>query len=336
MSVVKISYKLSEKARNAEGVAAGKMPNWIQTVEVEFADFTENQRAELLKFWRFDHRGWMEIDLSNPATSKAQPSTLDARLKAKSWLRTETVKFDQIMSTEMVLSTLFAQIDRRAELLKQIAPKVAEAEAEAEALAAEKARLKAEAEAVLEKAASIADDESALRDLLFTQTPQEVREFRFDIAGNWNDRQMVSVFINRYLKRFDEARKEAKEKAEAEEKATWIEEHGSERLKLAARRGHETGRLYVIERAAQQFPDWTVDFQGKAQWSDRTNPPLGELKNAEEAERQTGKNVDLVWLTAPPVEHPRPSDDYWYEPEPFEQRPALVLKWFGKYLVKEI
>ncbi len=120
----------------------------------------------------------------------------------------------------------------------------------------------------------------------------------------------------------------AKAKAHAE-KAAWIEAHGSDHLKLAWQREYDCQRLYVTERAALEFPDFTVDVDDTANWDDRTCPsPEALAEEVALSESHPDTEICTVWLTCPVGG----MDEY----DEFPTREAIVVSGFlGEYdLVK--
>jgi hypothetical protein len=124
-------------------------------------------------------------------------------------------------------------------------------------------------------------------------------------------------------------RKEEERRRLEQEKAEWVEAHGSDYLKRALRLGYDCQRQYVTERAAKEFPDYTVDFDNDARWRSRSCPSPEAL---EEVERliASGYDAQVVWLTAPPYE--LEYDDIFDECEAI-----IIFNYLGKYnLVKAL
>lgn len=108
------------------------------------------------------------------------------------------------------------------------------------------------------------------------------------------------------LKAQDEAAKEAAKEAGEAEKAAWIAAHGSAHLQRASAAGYDCQRKYVTERAALEFPGYTVDFANNAAWRSRSCPSEAAL---DEALRVGG---EVVWLTTPPRPGNADDDDFGY------------------------
>src|SRR5208283_1919059 len=66
---------------------------------------------------------------------------------------------------------------------------------------------------------------------------------------------------------------EAAQEAWDADKATWIEAHGSDRLKKAHATGYPHNRAYVQERAAMELGEgWIVDMKNAYEWDRKTSP----------------------------------------------------------------
>ena len=130
------------------------------------------------------------------------------------------------------------------------------------------------------------------------------------------------------------AREEA-EKAEREqrkkEKVAWAAAHGSDYLKRCVALGYDCQRRYVIERAALEFPDYTVDFDGLARWKDRACPSEEALAEVARLIEQ-GHDAICVWATSPPY---KMDNEDWAD---WDDGEAIVVHgYLGKYdLVKFI
>lgn len=115
---------------------------------------------------------------------------------------------------------------------------------------------------------------------------------------------------------------EAAERAERArrdaEKADWIAAHGSDHLKRAVAAGHDSQRRYVTERAAAEYPGYEVDFDDEAGWKSRSFPSEAAL---DEAEKSGG---EVVWLTTRPAARE-------YDDEDQECEAVVVSNFLGKY-----
>lgn len=119
-----------------------------------------------------------------------------------------------------------------------------------------------------------------------------------------------------------QATEEATRQARVAERATWIAEHGSDFLRRAVEAGYDCQRRYVRERAAVELPLFLVDFDGHAEWSNRSCPSEQALDRAL-ALRAAGLDATVVWLKMDP-DHLL-SDDT-------EPREAIVIEgYLGRY-----
>jgi len=124
-------------------------------------------------------------------------------------------------------------------------------------------------------------------------------------------------------KRADEAELAAAKAAREHERADWIAAHGSPRLRKCLEGGYNCQRLYVLERAALEHPGYTVDFDDKAAWKDRSGPSEAAM---DEARRVDGI---VVWLTAFPVDDGNAEE---YQESWEEATEAVVVRgYLGKY-----
>ena len=90
---------------------------------------------------------------------------------------------------------------------------------------------------------------------------------------------------------------EAAKRAEKErQKAAWIEEHGSSRLKRAFKLGYKCHRMYIIERCAKELPGFIVDFDDDCAWDERKCPSEEALDLVEQL-MEKGYDASVVWLT---------------------------------------
>lgn len=334
MTTFKFVYRLSEEAQQRILIATGKKPNWQQKVSVDMVDLTPDQRQDVLYInpSQYSYR----IDLSDQCLQiiKSRPVLLDNALNWKRWLTCDTaVKYEHVLSMEELVSEISAYAAKLRKMEPLACAKVAEVKTEREAEEARHAEMVTRQNAILEQADAIEDDETALREL-FRSGDSEI----WDYKRNFNDKTLAHRFFVVYLKPFEEARAEAKKAAAEAEQADWIEEYGSERLKLAAKHGHRLDRIYALERAAAEWPDFELDFYDKARWDERGNPSLSELKALEAITAKTDLPAMLVWLETPG--RSQPQDDRYWESDcsDFEPGAALVIRqYLGEHdLIKTI
>lgn len=96
----------------------------------------------------------------------------------------------------------------------------------------------------------------------------------------------------------EERRKKAAAELEAD-RAAWIKQHGSERLKLMLANGYELRQTYESERGEAELPGFTIDAEGgRFDWKERGNPSLDALREERALSRKYGKDrVEIVWVT---------------------------------------
>lgn len=165
----------------------------------------------------------------------------------------------------------------------------------------------------------------------------------------------VVPFLEREQKEAAEkkAEREAEEEAErakrAAEKAAyendrreWILSHGSQYLKDCLELGIKANLEYIVERAAMEFPGYTVDYADSASWGEKVSPSeeaIAELKEL----RAKGYRAEIIWLKSPAEVRKgdyefTDDDDYdGYGNFDFAPREAIVIRgYLGTYdLVKE-
>ena len=129
-----------------------------------------------------------------------------------------------------------------------------------------------------------------------------------------------------------EAEREARQKAEkerlAQEKADWIDAHGSDYLQRAAALGYDCQRQYVTERATQELPGFIVDIDDRAHWKSRACPSEEALELVENL-IEADHSAECVWLTKSPEPAELDEDGY---PVEFEECEAVVVQsYLGKY-----
>lgn len=102
------------------------------------------------------------------------------------------------------------------------------------------------------------------------------------------------------------AREREREQRWQEEMQSWIDQHGSDRLRLAHERGYQVRGLYVRERAEVEFPGYTPDLDDRAEWEERVAPTEEALAletqaiDLAKANGLPGERASIVWLTKPP------------------------------------
>lgn len=151
------------------------------------------------------------------------------------------------------------------------------------------------------------------------------------LAEQLKQRASAQARASEEAKAANEFQAEENRKQRAEDKRVWIEQQGSLRLRKLFGAGYDCQRLYVSERALLEHPDYQLDFDGKADWKERSCPSDDAFA---EAQRVGGR---VVWLTEPVPPDTGDEDEDWVA-EPFRECEAVVIReYLGKYdLVKAL
>ena len=121
-------------------------------------------------------------------------------------------------------------------------------------------------------------------------------------------------------------------------RTSWIGAHGSDRLRIAQERGYKVNRLYAVERAAHEFPQFWIDTSNESVVRERTDPSMKALEIEDMVRKwivdhELDERLDpkIVWLVEPPnelQERLEESGDY------FEQQEAILISsYLGRYSV---
>jgi len=139
----------------------------------------------------------------------------------------------------------------------------------------------------------------------------------------WQELPVRPEIRHKTRKQRAKAEEEAAQEAWEADKATWIEAHGSDRLKKAHSTGYPHNRAYIQERATVELGEgWTVDTKDAYEW-DRKVCPSERALGLEKTLKDKGFKAQVVWVKSDGAER---DDDAF---EPFE---ALVVREFlGRY-----
>lgn len=121
----------------------------------------------------------------------------------------------------------------------------------------------------------------------------------------------------------------AKAKADAE-RAEWIQEHGSEHLKLALKHGYNMQRKYAEERAALEYPEFELDFDDEAEWKGRSSPSMEALilLDALKETLPDGAHSMVVWITK---RHDFDPEECDYPDDQTEEEAVVIRGYLGRY-----
>jgi hypothetical protein len=286
MSTLKVSFETSAEWRNAEFIRTGEQPKRYQEVSFDMAEATPEQRKVII---------WAAPDLTISLNSEAEfsgPPTLEQVLPVI------------VRKAEAEIEQEKKSLDRNVRwATERIASAIENKNVEVQTLARHE----------LQKAASLGID---LREYsrLAAEHERLIPEFKAYKAARDAE----------YQRRKDEleAAEAQKRKAAEAEKLAWAQAHGSEHLRRACAGGYNCQRMYVTERAGQELPGFTVDFDKKSEWTNRACPSLTALDVAEAAIK-AGHDATVVWFTA----GPRGEDEYEFEP----CEGVVIREYLGKY-----
>lgn len=143
----------------------------------------------------------------------------------------------------------------------------------------------------------------------------------------------------REAEELEKKKREEKEKIKQEkeriikERKAWIEQYGSEKLKLALELGYECEKDYVYERAKKEFPDFTLDYFNNGCWEKTDNPSFEALKEVKEL-IEKGYNAYVAEIERFPYDEDNDSED---DNGDIEGEAIVISGYLGKYdLVKLI
>ena len=283
MSTITVKYQLSKEARRRIAVETGDEPKAEQELVIDLAPLAPEQRAVLL-----DARDkWQSGPVALQKFSPVSYPTGDDR---DPWYATAR-DMDAVLTTaDEVLAALAVAVT------------------EQETARFEQARLRVEANA---------DTVRDARAYLATPETENQPGHLIFRPGLWPDAEryaeatalveQVKIEYERRLKlagELNKAEAEAKKaKADAEDAArmVWAIGYGSDQLRRGLEAGYSCSRLYVVERAAVEFPDYVVDYNDTAAWKTRATPSI-EALDERDAVLAAHPDLDpeavqIVWLT---------------------------------------
>lgn len=143
-------------------------------------------------------------------------------------------------------------------------------------------------------------------------------------------RQREAEELEKKKREEEEKIRQEKEQIMKERKA-WIEQYGSEKLKLALELGYECEKDYVYERAKKEFPDFTLDYFDNGCWEKTDNPSFEALKEVKELVDK-GYNAYVAEIETFPYDEDNDSGD---DNNDVEGEAIVISGYLGKYdLVK--
>jgi hypothetical protein len=308
MSSIKVHWKASEKLQHEEYVATGDKPTGNHQVKIDLVELTPAQRTTLITAAHIRE----PFDTIN--LQKAQFDPEYARGWGRYYYRATELKLDKEPNLFAILG-LCGAMTKAADAASEYTKKVK----------AEKNKVAAEEKAEIARLTAAYDEALPKIQALIDAGNLETLKKGIGISGKLNF--FTPAYKSSLYKIADEAQRDIVKQQREDAKETWIVENASAHLRRAFDDGYNCQRLYVQERAEQEASAFTVDFNDKATWKERSCPSAGAMDLADEV-AELG-NAKVVWLTAPAQDHV-PDDDYW--DEPFEEREAVIVRsYLGKY-----
>ncbi len=316
-AVVQVEYQLSDAYREKTLVETGEVLERVQRVEIDLASATPEQRKAILAI--------AGVDLSPIEVGRWENWSNDAKPFLKE------LPLDAPIQTVEVLA---AHCERMAAEKKR-AQEVYDAHVREE-LTSELNQTLAKLREALEKG------ENRGNLYLWTAYNKSSEAKRLGIDRSEYDKlhaeyEALQERIRAANEAEAKARRETEENRKAkrkQERLDWIAKHGSEYLREAVAAGHDCSRRYWIERAALEYPGFTLDANKSADWKSRSCPSEDALAERKAlAKAHPDAKVEVVWLTSEPSSDV-PEGGNWIEPT--REREAIVVDdpRYPYYLVK--
>lgn len=336
---IEFLWKASRELMQREAVESGRTEKAERVLRVEMADMTAEQRAAVMPAAALK-RDVYEVDLRSYKNEEKSVLWPD---KVRSYWHEAAVQLDEALTLETAVALTQQYHAINTEIEQKAEAAAAEHKAKKEREQAEKeAADKADFDRLLKiyyellpgvEALVAGEDLDAIEAFTWPENYDQNFPTNRPYSARWGD---IKVSLSHMLyKRAKELRAER----DAAEKDSWIKRHGSQHLQRAWAAGHHSGRQYAIERAAQQYPGWTIDYNETAEWSERPFPSLAALDIRDEAIKNAvgDGEPEIVWLTARPShEIMDEQDEYEFEWDRFDECEAVVVHdpHLGKWLVQ--
>jgi hypothetical protein len=180
---------------------------------------------------------------------------------------------------------------------------------------------------------------SVPEDMVLAEPTDDPEEF-LDLLEAWIAEKSANI-ASASTVQSKEFRRRSKLAAFDVEMDRWIDENGSDRLKIARSRNYKITSSYAKERAREELPECWVDTADRARSRERVDPSMRALRvETKFRDWIESKELDLdtriVWLIKPP---PSMAEFFEYEDEDlfdseegFQQQEALLIPdYLGKY-----
>lgn len=346
MSTVKVLYYMSQQAIDDVFVETGERMGASESVEFDAMSFSPQLRRAIIPL--MDRH---EIRLSDwPRLSTYVSDNEIERRGVHAYVsRTQRFHFDHFPNanevrgklTEMALEYELAIEEAQPRYEQWLADQEIKSAAEEDRKAAEMAEFHRQAEIyvqllpMVQKLVSSGDDLDALKSMTYpdgynqnfpTYRPFSTNAFAAACGDRGIGKSLSSMIRDRV--------KEIEDEAAESEKDKWIRSYGSVHLMRAWSAGHHCGRQYALERMARQYPGYTLDYDGDADWKERPFPSLGALDMRDDlidAAHPDADEPEIVWLTSQPSNS---DDDGYGHGDYFDFEPCEAVVFFDRLVRK--
>ena len=267
---MKLIYHLSDDARKHLFVEIGRDPGQVQSLEIDPADLSQEERALLA-----------ELGAIPSGAAHLQFEEWGGWQPSSAWLRLESPAAN---ATELLAAYRDARAAGRARV------DAAESERIEEAIAAFRAWREPHRPGMLNTS-------------MYKRSPRR-QEW---IAAHAEAVAHADEIARRIEAQRDReaAAKEAEKQARLAERKVWALEYGSPRLRKCVEGDYDCQRLYVFERAAREHPGYIVDFDDRGNWKVRSGPSEAAL---DEAARVGGEVVWITAMPGIDYEEEEPGE----------------------------
>lgn len=280
---VKVLYSITEDCRRRMFAEAGEYPAEKQTVEIDISQATRVQREIILRC----------IDSGiDPVVRITGFADIYSNRSQRKIVNDPSVQY----RLDHLITDLFDLVEACADMSARREKSLAASDEKDRQYLNQKAdRLTSTLRMMIDK-----HDDNDCREGFSQCEINQCAEFCIDLSGyravrSEYDAVKQSFREERIAREIaEDRRKDAIKAAKEAEKRDWVMAHGSAHLKRCVEAGYNCQRLYLEELAALEYPGYTLDFNGNADWKSRSCPSPAAM---DEAERVDG---EVVWLICPP------------------------------------
>jgi len=303
-ATVKVTFALSDEYRRARLIHTGENLSQRQTIEIDLATATEDDRADIIN--------WTGLDLRD--------------IKIETWHAAEAWQDHKPVSDYLMLDGVPSVQEIVAHCLRM-------------RMERDEAQRIHDEYMLGEINEDLSKTMRAMREHIANRTIGNV-DLRSSLDG---DRKRLGVDLSAYNAlraeynaweaerqaqiaaehEANERKREAEKAAREAEKQAWVQQHGSDHLRRACAAGHDCSRMYWRERAALEYPGYVVDIEDEASWKSRACPSIDALDERDAVlAAHPGADAEIVWLTAMPLDHKAEDEDE----DEFEACEALTVR----------